>query len=91
MLETKANERVTIIKEKNGYMLVRNNFTLKWAVDFRVGNVRDGYQVVNVMPGDAPDQPGTQVGALTDEGISYVTRWYSESYARKWFRGNAHD
>jgi hypothetical protein len=45
-------------------------------------------QVYSVVPGDMPKGSGLWFAHNTNEGISYVTNGYSESYARKIFHEN---
>ena len=40
----------------------------------------------SVMPSDGPRDGGQWFAPLTDEGLRYVARGYSRSYARRMFR-----
>ena len=71
----------TIEKEEYGYALWQcdEGWTVT-AID------RTRNQVASVIHGDLPDGGGLWVGGISDAGVSYVSRPYSESYARKIYR-----
>ncbi len=75
-------EKYEIVKESQGYALVRST-------DGRatvVGIDRERNQVTSAMPTDHPTGGGFWVGRLTDGGIDYVSKLYYAGYARRMFR-----
>ena len=71
----------TLEKEEAGYGLWRTDEG--WTV---TGIDRQNRQVSSVIPGDMPQGGGGWVANISDAGVSYVSRPYSESYAKRIFR-----
>lgn len=72
---------LVIVREKKGYALIKNaagHMTV-------VGIDRDNCQVTSAMPGDMPREGGRWFGRISDSGIEYVSKWYSQGYARQIF------
>ena len=69
--------------EKGRFALV-NGGNSRWTVVCI--NRTDG-RVLSAMPGDLhSDYGGQRYSILSDEGINYVSSWYSKGYAQQIFR-----